>query len=305
MRNHWLSSTHLLALCAVASLGAACTRDDGVTSNFDGRVGVSLGDFDDVSAPLKRMDAAHRDFEGLISVATWDDSFEPANLDLKVEDLFLGDNGQGQLSAHAAVFIGSGTRGFGARQYNSLDADDQLVQDERTQDNTQRFVNRGGPLLVTDWAYELVDTIWPEQMTFLVADPRLVGDSWTDLDAAQVGRIGSVTASVVDADLAEYLGSDTLALDYPYSNFTVLESVGDDVTVHLRGDVSYRLDELSEPVDIADVPLLVSFRPEGERGGTVIYSTFHVDAQNPALMDELLHYFFGDFEVENSDAVIE
>src|SRR5690606_33562824 len=97
---------------AVAAIGASCTGEGGLNSNFSDQVAVTAGDFDDVAAPLKRMDAAHSVFEGLISTATWDPTFNPDNLDLKVEDLFIASSGSGQLAAHAAVWVGSGTRGF-------------------------------------------------------------------------------------------------------------------------------------------------------------------------------------------------
>lgn len=303
--THPLPTRTILVVVTVAAAVAACTRDDGVTSNFGNKVAVVAGDFDDVSAPLKRMDARHDVFEGLISNATWDVTFDPDNVDLKVEDLFIGSEGAGQMSGNAAIFIGSGTRGFGDRQYNGLDDDDQLIQDARTLENTSRYVERGGPLLVTDWAYELVDAIWPDAITFIENDPARQGTTWVNLDLAQLGVIDNITADVVDGDLAGALGSDTMAVDFPYSNFVVIESVGSDVTVHIRGDVSYRPDELSEPIALTGVPLLVSFEPFGDNGGTVFYSTFHVDAQNAALMDEMLLHFFGDFEVETTNANIE
>eukprot|EP00657_Telonema_sp_P-1_P008176 TRINITY_DN2889_c0_g1_i1.p1 TRINITY_DN2889_c0_g1~~TRINITY_DN2889_c0_g1_i1.p1 ORF type:complete len:100 (-),score=44.75 TRINITY_DN2889_c0_g1_i1:107-406(-) len=77
--------------------------------------------------------------------------------------------------------------------------------------------DRGGPLLVTDWAYELVDTIWPDAMTFIENDPARQGTQWVNLDAAQLGVIDNITADIVDDDLAAVLGSDTMAVDFPYS----------------------------------------------------------------------------------------
>ena len=300
-----LQNSGALWLGLMGVLAAGCPGETGIRSDFENRVGVTAGDFDDVSAPLKRMDAAHLVFEGLISAATWDPSFEAGNIDLKVEDLFISSTGTGQLDTTGAVFIGSGTRGFGDRQYNGLDNDDQLIQDERTLDNTQRFVNRGGPLLVTDWAYELTDTIWPDAIDFVDSDPSQAGGQWINLDRAQKGTIGDITARITDPDLADALGSETMAVSFPYSNWAVMEDVGSDVVVHVRGDVSYKPDLTADPIQLTDVPLLVSFYPEGEDGGRVIYSSFHVDAQNSALMDEMLLFFFGDFEVENTNAVVE
>jgi hypothetical protein len=203
------------------------------------------------------------------------------------------------------VFVGSGTRGFGAREYNGLERDDALVQDDRVLDNVERYVGRGNTLLVTDWAYELVDTLWPDAIEFVGTDPHL-GDEgeWVSLDDAQKGRITEISAAITDPDLAAALGQQTMALDFPYSNFAVIESVGPGTTVYVRGTVSYLPDLTAEPVELQDVPLLVGFSPPGA-SGKVLYSTFHVDAQNPALMDALIAALVGTFEQEQANVSVD
>ena len=285
---------------ALASLAATCGEPT-LNSNFALQVAVTAGDFDDVAAPFKRGAIAHDVFEGIISNATWDEDFNPGGVALKVEDLFIGASGAGQLGSYGAVFVGSGTRGFGGRQYNGLDPDNTLISDERVVDNTLRYVSSGDTLVVTDWAYELVEAGWPEMIEWAGDEMTPDGTGWANLDAAQMGMIDRITAEVSDAELAQEIGP-SMAVDFPYSNFAVIESVSDDVTVYVRGDVAYRPDELSEPIELTDVPLLVGF-DHGD--GRVLFSTFHIDAQNPALMDTLIETLVGRFEVENTNVQVQ
>lgn len=298
------TTTRLVGLGLIVGLGfAGNCRDDTIGGTFVQQVAVTAGDFDDIAAPFKRNDIAHDVFEGIISTATWDEDYNAAAQALKVEDLFLGNEGAGQLRGFGAVFVASGTRGFGARQYNGLDEDNELVNDSRVQDNVERYVTTGGTLFVTDWAYELIETIWPENLEFFGPEPARGGDGWENLDAAQVGVIVDVTAEITDPDLAEALGVDILSLEYPYSNFVLLEDVGSDVTVYMRGTVSYRPELTAEPLIAEDVPLLVGFETEG--GGNVYYATFHVDAQRAGVMDDLITHLVGTFETTTGSVDVE
>jgi len=291
-----------LAAAVLASLGTTC-GENGLNSDFLQRVGVAAGDFDDVAAPLKRGDIAHDVYEGLISTATWDETFTSGSVALKVEDLFISSTGAGAMGQYQAVFVASGTRGFGARQYNGLDPDDSLVQDTRVADNVRRYVSRGNTLLVTDWAYELIETAWPDAIDWVGPEPSQVDGSWIDLDGAQRGQITRITASVVDPTLADALGGSTMAVDFPYSNYAVIDAVGANTTVYVTGDVSYRPDLTADPIALTDVPLLVGFTPPG--GGTVLFSAFHLDAQNPALVDQLITTLVGTFQQENTNVSVQ
>ena len=100
-----------------------------------------------------------------------------------------------------------------------------------------------------------------------------------------MGALGSVQAKVVDSFLEEKLDSDEVTLSYNYSNWTVIEAVGEGVDVLLKGDIEYRV-SASEGTGVAtDVPLLFSMT---QGSGQVIFSTFHWNAQNPDLADRMM-----------------
>jgi hypothetical protein len=272
---------------AAALAGAGCKPENNLTPMIDGSIAITAGDFDDVQQPFNRMVVNTEGYEGLISSATWDDDYNPANNSLKVEDLIgLGND----IVEHQLVLFASGTRGMGKRQYNGLQPDDQFVADPNVASQLQAKVGGMGVLVMTDWAYDLAEQAYPDYVEYL-------GDD-TDYDAAQTGEIGNVTATVTDERLAEAIGAETAVLRYDFSNWAVIEGVDEDkVTVWMRGDVTYRVrDGEGGTQSLTDVPLLVSYQPEGLEKGSVVVSTFHFDAQTPELTDQILRVVVGNFE---------
>jgi hypothetical protein len=279
------SRTAVLGLVCVAA--TACKSEQTLTVSPVDSVAVTTGDFDYIAAPLDRLVVDHESYEGLISVATWSDDYDPALQSLKVEGL-LGSTDE--LLLHDVAMVASGTRGFGAQVYNGLDPDDQLVNDPAVIANLVEYVDRGGVLVVTDWAYDLVDVAWPGTLTF-------IGDG--AVDAAQHGLNGTVTATVSDPVLVTELGGDTAAIEFDFSNWAVISEVSRDVVVHLEADVEYLGEATEGNVPLPAAPLLVSFVPPGARG-KVVFSTFHFDAQLEQLMDTIMLNVVADFEPAES-----
>lgn len=266
-------------LPAVLVVGTACSPDQGLSEIRFERVATALGDFDRSGDVLSRLGVTQAEYEGFIVAPVWDDELDPDAIAASTEDLFLGvsDDGVQELFQHDAVFVDSGTRGFGDVVYNGLDPDDGLLSDPRIADNVRAFVEGGHALVVSDWAWELVELCWPDQVAFLAESDGP--------DAAQVGTSEDVTARVLDSALVDALGSDTTRLALDYSAWTVVESVGPDTTVLLEGDVLLRPDPEAAEQSRLDVPLLLSF-PAGS--GVVVFSAFHWRAQRGPVADALL-----------------
>ncbi|TVQ91653.1 MAG: hypothetical protein EA397_08565 [Deltaproteobacteria bacterium] len=281
------------ALLSGAVALSACNDGPGFTYLRGDTIAVTVGDFDDVQAPFNRMAIDTVRYEGLISYPTWVEhelDYNPPSLN--VEGLLLADNND-ELRNHRIVFLSSGTRGFGMREYNSLQPDDHLVTDPDVVSNVRAYVNGGGKLWLTDWTYDLIPRTFPGHVTFL-------GDD-SVLDAAQRGDIGSIQASVVDDQLREALDTDVLNLNMNYSNWAVPEALRGEagVRVYLEGDVTYRATDGGGTQELSRVPLLFSISA-GELGGTVIYSAFHIDAQQPVVIDSILNTVLGDIDLEVS-----
>jgi len=285
MRRHLL----LLALPAVA-----CRSDQAINELHFDNVAVATGDFDRVEEALDRNAVTNTEFEGYIYQPVYAEDVDPSTYALTTETLFTGTNAEGdpQMFDFDAVFLNSGTRGMGQYAYNSLESDDSLVTNAAAVTNLQDFVARKRTVVVTDWAYDMVETAWPDAITFL-------GEA-DGLDAAQVGTSDSVVADVTNTDLAAALGNQQLEVFFDFSHWSVIEDAGPDATVWLRGNVEYRASGGEGYATLEDVPLLVSF-PVGS--GLVIFSSFSWRAQRSQVSDILLSTLiegFGEGAVKTS-----
>ncbi len=129
----------------------------------------------------------------------------------------------------------------------------------------RRFVAQGGTLYVSDFHFDVL----------AIAFPELV-------DRSRVGRgiEQTVEAEVLDAGLRHSLG-ETIPLRFEMRAWRPAAFAGPQVTALLRGTY--------QTIDGQRVegPLLVTF-PHGD--GTVIFTSFHNEAQNSRIETELLHH---------------
>ncbi|MDO9173179.1 MAG: hypothetical protein Q7V62_00150, partial [Actinomycetota bacterium] len=199
-------------------------------------IAVVLGDFDNVGDSLTALNIAVQEYNGLIVQATYepdDERTQATDGGPTIEGLLTDTNEKGQLelSFFNAVFVNSGTRGLGAFRYNNqLQPDDSLLLDTESMDHACNFATGGGTLVVSDWAYDLVEYCWPDAMEFF-------GDDLVP-DAGQVGMPDDVLADVHGDKLVEALGT-TINLSYNYTAWSVVESVGADTEVLLSGTIEY------------------------------------------------------------------
>ena len=274
-------------------LGSGCKNDNQLSARRNDSIGVTIGDFDNVAEPLNRMVVRHTAYEGVISTTTWDPDYDRDLAALSVEGLLSNAD---ELFEHDAVFVASGTRGLGERQYNGLAEDNQLVTNEEIIANVQEYVEKGNTLLVTDWGYDLIEAAWPEYITFVNDDQVL--------DSAQRGDIGDVVASVTDQLLRSSLETDTLNLNFNFSNWAVIESVDDSmVEVLMQGDVDYLTVGGDGVISQPDTPLLVRFMPTGSGDGQVVFASFHLDAQNDYAIDQMLRTVVGEFKENDPEGM--
>ncbi|MEQ1564760.1 MAG: hypothetical protein ABMA64_03895 [Myxococcota bacterium] len=138
-------------------------------------------------------------------------------------------------------------------------------------DTIRSYVQAGGVVFASDWAYDVVEQIWPAELEFY-------GDDAIP-DDAQVGDIGTVDAEVVDADLSLTLGLDRMDVTYDLPVWPVVESAGPGVTVYLSGAAPWRIG--LEAGTVPDSPLLVGF-DDGD--GRVLLTTYRNAANNTDAM---------------------
>lgn len=145
--------------------------------------------------------------------------------------------------------------------FYDTDGSDTAGETTLVKDTLRAYVEAGGLVVASDWAYDVVEQTWPQRIDFL-GDDRVP-------DEAQKGEPATVTATVADADLVDHLGAGSMTVLYDLDVWPPIEAVDDKVTVHVTGDVSWRQGDSS--ASLSGVPLLVSFRSSA---GAVIFNTW-------------------------------
>jgi hypothetical protein len=134
-------------------------------------------------------------------------------------------------------------------------------------DQLVKFVSRGGVLYASDWRYDAIKNAFPDMV-----DQSKEGE----------GLNGEVTAEVVDPGLRKLLGP-TAHLHFDLPQWKTAAFGGPRVTVLMQGQYR-RLDK-----SLASAPLLVKF-PFGDKGGQVIFTSFHNEKETSELAEKLLKY---------------
>ena len=219
-------------------------------------VAVVTGDYDDFQLVLSNMGFANYEvIDGL-------DTDEITSFLLDAEAMAKFD----------IIFMNGGCLEEGILYDASAEAlSDQVIQ------NLRDYVNNGGQIYASDWAYDYIEVVWPDAIDFVGNDD--------EPDAAQMGEYGVVTAAVADSAMAEWLGSNYVNIEYDLPVWPPIENVSSAVSVHLSGTVEYR--EGTSSYSLSSVPMLVSFT-SGE--GRVVGSTFRVAKNATTDMMLVLQY---------------
>lgn len=148
--------------------------------------------------------------------------------------------------------------------------------------NLSTFVQNGGSLYASDWAYPFAERAWPGAIDFY-GEPDNVDDTHT-----KVGMDVSVTASVEDPSLAASLGRTSVRINFDLQAWVVMRSVAANVTTHIRGPAML-MDLASGETYEETLPLMASFRPY-PLGGKVLFTSFHNEAQPTDDMKDILNF---------------
>jgi len=143
----------------------------------------------------------------------------------------------------------------------------------------RNWVNSGGYLYASDWAYEYITAAFPGYITF-PASPK-------------IGNSQIITANVEDAGLRSYLGASQIPITYDLGGWVVINSLASSVKTYLSGTFTTSSASLAKGINGPQVrlaenpegglqatrtgPLMVSF---AYGSGGVFYTTFHHHAQS-------------------------
>jgi hypothetical protein len=131
--------------------------------------------------------------------------------------------------------------------------------------NIKDYVKAGGVVFASDWSYDVIEQIWPDNIDF-------IGDD-KEPDAAQIGEIGNLQADVLNDGLRDEVGADTVKLNLDLDAWPVVDSVADDVKVFAKADAPWRIG--TETGEKSRSPMIVEFEV-GD--GKVVYTPWRMSA---------------------------
>jgi hypothetical protein len=168
-----------------------------------------------------------------------------------------------RLSSFAALFLNAGLK------------EEVLGEGTVALENLRAYVADGHGVYASDWAHFLVETAWPEAVDFWGRDV-----AW---DEARVGVAAEAVVVTAGQDVvAQVLGDTVAQVGFRTGSWVVMESVLDNVTVYLRGDV------VAGVSAVPAAPLAVGFRPGG--GGRVVFTSLLSTGQATASMDAFTRF---------------
>jgi hypothetical protein len=237
------------------------------------KVAIVTGDYDDFQLVLQQMGFANYTvFDGLVTGSSICDICED-----NLRNFLLNDEWMQQFDI---IMLNGGhvEENIIYPPPEESDTNDN-GESEVIMGNIVQFVQNGGSIYASDWAYDDVEQGWPDRIEFL-------GDDSQPNDA-QAGDQQLVNAAISDSALAAWLGSKDSHVDIEYDLpvWPAIDSVDDTVSVHLSGSVNVRIGTYQDTINAS--PLLTSFN-DGQ--GKVVYATFRVAKNASADMLLILQY---------------
>ncbi|MBI5497959.1 MAG: carboxypeptidase regulatory-like domain-containing protein [Deltaproteobacteria bacterium] len=147
--------------------------------------------------------------------------------------------------------------------------------------NLRAYVDSGKSTYFSDWAYNLVETAWPNFVDFYGDDSAL--------DSAKVAKdVAALVGNVVDPGLRNALGQQTVSINYNLIQWVPASGAGSATRVYLRGNPEVCMDFFCDQTSVLNnVPLTVGFHPSSA-AGKVIFTSFHQERQTTQDMDQIL-----------------
>ncbi len=151
-------------------------------------------------------------------------------------------------------------------------------------DNLVQFVEGGGSLWMSDYAWVYGEYGFPDAIEYFGSDD--VMDMYKKGSPQQLLE-QSLTGEILDGAMAAYLGKQTLQVHIDKGPQIAPQAAGTGTMVHVQAKVVQG--PLSQYPLNATIPLVLSYKP-GPEAGRVIYTNFHNDAQATEDIVKLMHY---------------
>lgn len=243
------------------------------------RIAVVTGSGDKIEDLLTSLNLQYTLFGG--DTSTWTSQAEPFLSDLE------------QLKQFDLVFIDCAAAKKSGTTID-LGSNADLITE-----NLNKYVHQGGSLYSSDWGLVFTVAASPTHFTFATQSNAPVTNPF-DASALMGYAPQTVTASVKDRALAQFLGKDTLSIAFPKQSganslhWGLLKAApGAQVLVSASSVRTCSDKSCSSPGGSrASVPLAIRARvlPVGQKGGNVVYTSFHNVAQDGGDVAQVLKY---------------
>lgn len=262
---------------------------------------VVTGDWDAIENVLAKLGFGDTDGSGSLQLGTEEFTIFDGNSSLSDDDYTNWDkvlDGTVDISDFDVIFINCGN-----------DYESQLT-DSTVKSRLQTYVNNGGKLYVTDWSYDYVEQLFPNNIDFegggddqgstpetsnaaqvgsgsfddedaVVEDALLA--SWLDEVTVNTGNVEDDCSSLADENVNGTLGArnadGTIDLGDFLGSWAQIESnslsgeTGDNAT-ETGADVTVYITGTDVDGEGDDRPMTVSF-DQGSNGGRILYSSYH------------------------------
>ncbi len=207
---------------------------------FKSIVSVTVTEGATVNAPAAQLEASGK----LGFVSGLYDNIQQIirnNLGYSIDSLGILDlRNTALLSNYKAIFINCG-------------ADEILIYDGQGMDALTNYIQNGGSIYASDWAGEFVEFMFPDKLTI-----------------ETTGMSQVITAKIVDQNLKNFIGKETVVIDYDLGGWGEVSFAGQSVTTLLSADYTDYMGN-----NLTNKPLAVTFN---HGAGKVIYTSFHNEA---------------------------
>ncbi|MEO0231926.1 MAG: hypothetical protein ABIM29_05225 [candidate division WOR-3 bacterium] len=137
-------------------------------------------------------------------------------------------------------------------------------QDNIAINNLKNYINSGGSLYASDWAYDAIEATFPEYIDFY-------GEDTIPGDAKEGESEENVSSRVSDERIKEALGKEKIFINFNLGEWVIIDNVGNQTEVWVKADSIHTYTGA-----LFNKPLMVKFN---YGSGKVIYTSFHNEAQ--------------------------
>lgn len=154
--------------------------------------------------------------------------------------------------------------------------------------NLDAYVQNGGSIFVTDWAYYWIESVFPGAIQFY-GDPPPDGSGVYqpgEEGPAKVGKLDPNVPATVESEVFRTVIGNTMSVNFNWAAWVVATGANFQSEVHI---LATQAPIYQAPFVQQNAPLVVSYKPT-PTSGTLFFSAFHAAVQPTTQMEDVLRF---------------